>query len=30
MTEIEKEYYRRLALQEEYGGAKRPSNKPKP
>ena len=27
MTEIEKEYYRRLALQEEYGGTNKPVNK---
>ncbi len=27
MTEIEKEYHRRLALQEEYGGTNKPVNK---
>ncbi|HPG64799.1 MAG TPA: glycosyltransferase [Saccharofermentans sp.] len=27
MTEIEKEYYKRLALQEEYGGTNKPVNK---
>jgi len=28
MTGIEKEYYKRLAIQEEYGGANRYGNKP--